>query len=693
MHFTGNLKLSNFIAADNTIYRYGFGNTGVDVEDSVFIGLSDDMRIRLGKTCPNTSNGIYASFNTDLNGRKQIHFKNVEFRNFECNAKTIMWYMDDRFSNKNMGDPVKMSNVTFTGTTLEANYPKLACGASHNHNWFMEDSEGILGQEPGFVIKDNAQMRAFLNGTCPEPSQYGSCSVMCEGACVRMVHIKPIGAGSFHSLTLTDEATQTSYEYAMDSLGRTAGKFVLVLPKATYLGDFKDENGNSIVPSSVEIETFEDPICANYVEETDFVFQTAECAGWFPEEGDKVIFSTGFETSSGGTWGGMSTTAYSPGATGEKASAMTYSTYTTGSTLPAMRLNIKSTETTSCVREGTKLAVYFKAKLLNMTDNDSPIDCTPGIDCPSGRFRARQDNPAGGVYCNGWYNLPRTPGSWNKDEFNEVSSLFSIPSSCIGTSWTWLLLDITMGKAYPVDTVKMIVDDVRVVIDEGQYTYPPTSVPTAMPTLPPTTSPPTVVVTAMPTPPPTTRCELHFPNGQEKVLLNMGFETGKGGTWGGASTVQVSPGASGAYAGAMTYTVDPGHMLPAIRLGVNKKNDCVRGGMELNVSFKAKLLDMIDPDNLLECTPGKNCPTARFRARQNNPAGGVYCNGWYHIPKPTTPWNAGEWNTISTVWTVPAKCQGTRWSWLLFDITQGSKYPGGTVKLLVDDVKISVKED
>ena len=105
MHFTGNLKLTNFIAADNTIYRYGVGNSGVDVEDSVFIGLSDDMRIRLGKTCPNTNDGIYASFNNGLNGRQQIYFNNVEFRNFECNAKTITWYMDSRFANGQQRNP------------------------------------------------------------------------------------------------------------------------------------------------------------------------------------------------------------------------------------------------------------------------------------------------------------------------------------------------------------------------------------------------------------------------------------------------------------------------------------------------------------------------------------------------------------------------------------------------------------
>ena len=464
MHFTGNLKFTNLVAADNTIFRYGQGNTGVDIENSLFIGLSDDMRYRLNQNCPNTRDGVFASFNTPLdNQRRQLNFKNVEFRNFECSAKAITWYMDGRHSNKNMGDPTKMTNITFSGTTLESNRPTLSCGADHSQNWFMEDAEGTLGPDdkgPGFIIRDNAQMKAFLNGC--EALPYSSCTAICPGACLRLVHIMPVGAGPFHSLTLTDQATQTTFEYTVDYIGSTAGKAVLVLPKATYHGVFKDDDGNSITASSVEIETFAEPICDDYVETTDFVFETS------PEGGDMVIFSTGFETSSGGTWGGSRTTPYSPGATGEKASAMTYSSHTTGRTLPALRLNTMNSFTNSCVRGGTQLAVSFKAKLLNMTDNDSPVDCTPGIDCPTGRFRARQDKPGGGVYCNGWYNLPRSITSWDKDEFNQVSSLFTVPSKCSGTRWKWLFLDITMGKAYPVDTVKMIVDDVRIAVDECQ---------------------------------------------------------------------------------------------------------------------------------------------------------------------------------------------------------------------------------
>jgi len=110
--------------------------------------------------------------------------------------------------------------------------------------------------------------------------------------------------------------------------------------------------------------------------------------------------------------------------------------------------------------------------------------------------------------------------------------------------------------------------------------------------------------------------------------------------------------------------------------------------MELGVSFKAKMLNMTDNDSSVDCIPGITCPTARFRGRQNNA-----CNGWYPIDKPTTAWNKDEYNTISTVWTVPSSCHGSTWLWLKFDITQGKAYPKDTVKILVDDVKIFINED
>ena len=196
---------------------------------------------------------------------------------------------------------------------------------------------------------------------------------------------------------------------------------------------------------------------------------TSQCDSKFPAGADKVVLDQNFDSSSGSGWNAQ-TAPYSPGADGTGQATAVTSSYT-GGTLPALRLSVSHQK--ACLRGETQLAVYFKAKLLNMTDNDSPIDCTPGVDCPSGRFRIRDK----ASLCNGWPSLPRNIVSWNKDEWNDVSTLFTVPSSCDGSDgWHWFFLDITMGKSYPADTVKMLVDDVKVIVDEGQYIFPQTIV-------------------------------------------------------------------------------------------------------------------------------------------------------------------------------------------------------------------------
>jgi len=660
-HFTG-IKFTNFVAADDRTYTYGFRNAGVDFEDSLFIGLSDDYRLRLNKDCPETNHGIDATFNNLLDGsNKQVHFKNVEFRNFNCNSRTITWGFDDRFANRNMGDPLVESGTTFTGTTLESARPALDCSTQNSQNWFMEDAHGVIGPNgkgPGFIIKDNAQMQAFLNGGCTGIS-YNQCSLMCEGACLRLVLIEPVGGGDYHSLTLTDQATQTSFTYTLDTWGESNGKAVVVVPKATYQGEFKDANGNSIITSSVNIEAFREPVCSNYVQSTDFTFQSDLCEGYYPGGVDKVVLSTVSESS------------------------LTYSSYSSGKRFPAIRLSASNEN--SCIRAETKLGVYFKAKLLNITDNNSPIDCIPGKNCPSGQFRIRQNKPDGEPYCNGWYYPPRSIVSWNKDEFNDVSSLFTVPAHCTGTDWKYFYFDINMGKGYPANTVEMIVDDVVVMIDEGQYTFPPTLAPIML-----TDSP-----TSGQTTTPTTQCDGLFPNNAEKVILNEAFESQKGTTYGKAKTVLESPGASGEKAVAMT--ISKRNRRPSairIKISTGKVNACVQGGTQLNISFQAKMLDTANNNSPVDCTPGTDCPTARFRIRNKDPSSGkALCNGWYHIPKPTTAWNKDEYNTISTVWTVPSKCKVAPWRWIYIDITQGKYYEENNVKLMVDDLKISIKED
>jgi len=470
MHKTGNIKFTNFLSADDHLSIYGFKNDGVDFEDSLFIGLSDDARLRLDRDCPWHKDGIQAAFNTLIGeGRKQVHLKNVEFRNYNCNSRPITFYMDSRFShwNYNMGDPFVGSGLTFTGSTGETNRPGLDCSDEYSHNWFMEDEEGTIGPSgkgAGFIIKDNDQMKAFFSPDTCETIPYNDCTTMCKNVCLRLVHIQPKGDGPFHSLKLTDQDTSTSFTYELNA-DDPKDKAVLVAPKGNYKGDFQDENGDWVVASNVIVSTFRPPAgCEDYVEVSDFTFETDLCGGYH----DKTILDEAAEKT------------------------FTYSNHEVGDRLPAIRYRQIITENRdtvdACVTAGAELAVSFKAKLLDMNNDDSVLmDCISdeSIKCPSGVFRLRQDKPGGDTYCNSWYHLQDNNYSLDDQdgEFLEVSTIYKVSNLCEGNQWKWFYFDINMGHEYEPNTVKMIVKDVMVEVLDTTVT------PTVSPTFDPTSSP------------------------------------------------------------------------------------------------------------------------------------------------------------------------------------------------------------
>lgn len=200
-------------------------------------------------------------------------------------------------------------------------------------------------------------------------------------------------------------------------------------------------------------------------------------------------------------------------------------------------------------------------------------------------------------------------------------------------------------------------------------------------------------VSLVPSEMPSIRCEGIFPNGVEKLVLSNSYNTDPLSNieaWNSVVT-RISPGYNGSPGAAeLTYTSGPGSHYPCIRQHVQYANACLRGGMQLSVSFKAKLLDATTGAGL-NCDPATNCPTARFRARQDRPDGTHYCNGWFPIPRPQSgavTWTVGEWNTVSAIFTIPTTCQGTTWNWFLFDIHQGQAYAAGAVKLQVDRARV-----
>ncbi len=278
-HITGNVSLKNCLFADNKIsVRYGVWNSGVTFEDSKFIGLSKDQKLRRGQNCPPPNgHGIRASMNSWPKNYGGLALKNVEFDNFICGTESITFYYDNRLS-YSMGDPVQADNVTIVNS-LDKNRPRLdGCQNSAFAMWFMEDFDGTLGppgQGPGFLVRDRPITTAFFPEDSCESLSYDSkdCTTFCKDVCLRLVHIQPTGSvtksnSDIQKLQLTNPATSVTQSYNLNQ----HGKAVVLLPGGKYNGDFLDSGGNPVALDTVQIETFRKPRCLDYVVESDITF-------------------------------------------------------------------------------------------------------------------------------------------------------------------------------------------------------------------------------------------------------------------------------------------------------------------------------------------------------------------------------------------------------------------------------------
>lgn len=275
-HITGNIYISNSVIADNYYgIRYGAWNTGVALENTKFIGLSQDVHLRLGKVCPYTKAGIYPSVNNFPSNQGQIELKNVDFTDFWCGSQTIELYEDPRLLD-DMGDPVESTGVTITNSD-ESSKPIFGCDPIFQ-NVFMEDFDGSLGPSgkgAGFIIRNNDRMKAFLPTSSCEVLPYDeeSCSSFCENVCLRLVHLQPFwesGTSDFVRLVLTNQDGR-SHSYPMHS----DGVAIVVLPAGQYHAEFFDGHDKLKEVDDVTVETFRIPRCENYVTASDFTFSTA----------------------------------------------------------------------------------------------------------------------------------------------------------------------------------------------------------------------------------------------------------------------------------------------------------------------------------------------------------------------------------------------------------------------------------
>lgn len=277
-HITGNLKIINSVIADCAFgIRYGVFNSGVTLENSTIVALSEDDEKRRGLSCKWRFAGIRPTFNDKPERFGAIVLDNVEFVNFQCNVHTIEYYKDKQLE-LDMGDPVVTHNVKFTNS-LEKNRPKLdECSTELWSQVFMEDYDAVLGPDGkgrGFLIAHNERMTAFLPNTSCEVVPYDDnhCTAFCEGVCIRLVHLLPrtgnIESDKYSHVVLTNEEG-TSHTYSIYG----NGKAVLVLPPGQYHADFLDVDGNSVALDALAVETFRTPRCQDYVSASDFRFDT-----------------------------------------------------------------------------------------------------------------------------------------------------------------------------------------------------------------------------------------------------------------------------------------------------------------------------------------------------------------------------------------------------------------------------------
>jgi len=230
------------------------------------------------------------------------------------------------------------------------------------------------------------------------------------------------------------------------------------------------------------------------------------------------------------------------------------------------------------------------------------------------------------------------------------------------------------------------------------WTPPPSQSPTtASPTTPQPTEPPTSAapsVSLVPSSMPSIRCStVNWPEGGEKIILNQNYDWGVTGKMQWGSVVKAwSPGYNDAgEAAEMSYTYKPGREA-AIRQMVGYRNECIRGGMRLRITWDVKLLNYTDNTGL-PCTAGSSCPSGRIRARQNNPAGGTYCNSWYYLSRTETDWTVGEWNQKSVDFTIPSSCIGSYWNYFYLDLTMGKWWEPLAAKMIVDNTVVQILDD
>lgn len=296
----------------------------------------------------------------------------------------------------------------------------------------------------------------------------------------------------------------------------------------------------------------------------------------------------------------------------------------------------------ACLSSGMTLFFTHKVKLVNTTDPTTPIDCgMNGVECPGVRLRIRQ-GPSETLE---WGYLP-VMSQWVPGEWNTYAAHFTIPDNWEAPYTMWRV-HYTQGDNDGVD-ITMLIDEASILLSTPTPSSSPSvsSIPSFIPSLmpsidseSPSLSPSLSVV---PSSSPSTSCEGIFPPGNEKILLEKNYDIDISGSSAYKGLVSsYEAGYDGTKAISLALDESFGSTLPAIRTGVNHRNECLKPGTILGISFKAKLLNTTDMSEM-SCDPtaDDSCPEARLRIRNKDPVTGtVLYNKWRSTPIGFTSWN------------------------------------------------------
>lgn len=476
IHNSGNIKIEGGLYADNRVQVDLDRAPACTVDGATIVGYSEEFRsiketTKVRGHCPSS----YPLRGVEIhsywvggseNGGASI--TNTVFENFagtECDD-TVAILVDEE--NRGYFDVrSNVNNLTFSDPDA---IPFSNCATSYSglDNLVLQDEDGSIMGEPGYIVSDTLALTTFAN--CQ--SDVESCTAHCLGACFRSMtlSISTLEAEDpTVELEITDNNSneviniQSSYEMPYNSDGsiniaehtktHRSNLFFAVLPAG---GDYSArfmKGGEEFWPLYVRPD-YDDPgsSCAEFnsfdIVEPQFDYSTS-CQELI-RNGDMEMGIDGWLATMGGVESIDDTSSSGQGL------ALT-SMYRTATWMgPAQYLD------TRCLVLGATYTVTYKAKLVSSSDG-SPIDCDPALDsCP--KLIGKMESGAHEERDEHWKLFARFPsdGVWVADDWNTVTGSITADQIIVNADSTEAYFECKTLYAPDGSQVLIVLDDVSI---------------------------------------------------------------------------------------------------------------------------------------------------------------------------------------------------------------------------------------